>query len=38
MTDLDPTDETQTALGAAFHVNPATVSRIVRRLWRQEVA
>lgn len=30
--------ELQTSLGRAFNVHPATVSRIVRRVWRQEVA
>jgi len=29
---------TQTALGRAYGVHPATVSRIVRRIWRTEVA
>lgn len=30
--------ETQTAVAKAFTVNPATVSRIARRVWRGEVA
>lgn len=29
--------ETQTAIAHEFNIHPATVSRIVRRIWRQEV-